>query len=551
MIAGYDPDAIIRLERNAQIALAALRGVTSPDPAASGAIDAVTRLRRALSGEMLPAVAAISSRNPLVQPFGFGEHDLTGSITRSGSNWTVTRWTVLSNSDLMDAVADMSPEERTQARPYGGLTQAQFDELVTEFTNRAARDPDFAQLMVDELGTPLLGDIVIAGTFSDDVLLGVLTGLLASAPSYGKEQIYRDEATVRLLDEILKQPDLALDALGDPYLIELILTVNLDRFSDLVPPDYFADLILTGMIIAPELHPERRSDAVRALANFVEVAQDYWFDDGFDPQVSRAISIIVGVYIDEFAGAADHDCVIDMVGDVDVALGTRDEVVEFFGSLVHDPTSRAILAAVLGDAAARAVDGEAPFSAVDVSALSVLINDAIDDENVELQAITDFTTGLVKFGFDIVDVVVGKVLKATGAGTLASFLIGFGVDKIEDAATDSIDTKTTGAPNFAQIGDILIKFEIIKHAVTNPDAQRTGTTLADIKAAQRLVGKAAAVFDDPNATYGDVQRTLSQLEADLSFILDADTIGERVNDAKFIPRETNDASDVCDTEFPT
>jgi hypothetical protein len=567
MIAGYDPDAVGRLERNAQIALAALCGVTSSDPAASGALDAVTRLRRALTGEMLPAVAAISSRNPLVHAFGWPERDLDGSVRLTIPRWesTVTRWSGMSNSELMDELRAMSPVERTHDRPFGELTQAEFDELVMEFSNRAAIDPKFAQMMIDELGTPLLGDIVLAGTFSGDVMIGVLSGLLSSAPSYAYEQLYRDEATVLLLDKILARPDLALDVMGDPHLLLEILTVNADRFEDLVPPEFFADLLLTGMVVAPQMYPERRDEAVRALANLVEVAQDYAFDQGFAAPVSQAMSIIIGVYIDDFIAAADHSCVINTVGDVDAPLGTRDEVIEFFGSLVHDPLSQTILAAVLTDTAGRATaaaydevvnddddfnSNQLAFGLFDVTAFSALINEAIDHENIELKEITDFTIGLVEFGFDIVDKVVAKGVKATGVGTLASFLIGFGVRKLEDVAVDSIDTKTTGAPDFVKVGELIIKFEIIKHAVHDRTALDSVPSPEEAETATALIDATTATFEDPASTFADIEQALTDLENDLKFILKNTIVGDRVVASQRNEHETNEASDACKNDYP-
>jgi hypothetical protein len=552
MIVGYDPTAIARLERNTRSALAALRAVHSSDPAAAQAMSAVLALRRALDDDILPAVAAIATRNPLAHSFGWPAHDITGRIASTGTGRTrrATPWSGASNADLIDAVRDMSPEERTPGRPIGGLTQTQFDALVREFERRAATDQDFAQLLIDEPGTPLLGDIVLAGSFPDDVVLGVLYWLLASAPSYGKEQVYRDEAIAKLLTEIVARPDLALDVLSDVELMERIFTVNVDRFTNVVSPELLADLIVVGMLAAPKLDPQRRDDAVRALANLVELAQDDVFKSGFEAPVAQALAIAFGAYVDEFTSAASHDCFIDMVGDVRIPLGTRDEVIEFFGSLVYDPTSRAILAAILQDAAERSIAGSTPFSLVDVSALSVLINDAVDNENVELEELSDKTAGFIKFGFDLLNLGVKKVLSTTGVGALASLLVSFGIQAAEDAATGSVNTRTTGAPNFAQIGDLLIRFEIIRAAVYDPDVRRRGTTAAEVREAKRLVDEVAAMFDDPTATYADIERSVTQLERDLADVLDLDELDARVNASKYVPRPTNSASNVCDTDFP-
>jgi hypothetical protein len=553
MITGYDPDNIDRLDRQIRIALDSLRGINSDDPAASGAMVALATLRRVLDDDLLPAVASIAARDPLGRGIRWSGDILEGSLRLPRPRWenTDTMWSRLNNEDLMGAVRRMSPHERTPSEPYGGLSQSQFDMLVMEFTNRAAIDPEFAQMMIDELGTPLLGDIVLAGSFSNEVTLGVLAGLLTSAPSYGKEQVYRCEAIDQLLVEIINHPAIALDAIGDPELVELLLTFNSDTLFPIASPSLIADFLIVAMVTAPEMYPERRDEAGRALASLVDIGQDFAFDYGGPPLTSQALAVVFGLYLDEFAAAAHHACVIDMVGSVDSALGTREEVLGFLGGLIYDPTSRAVLAGFIADAATRAAGGLAPFTLNDVSALSVLINDAITSENVQLEDRARVQQAFFRFGFDFLNAGLRTAASITGVGALSNFLIMAGVTTIEDAAIDAIGASTTRAPDFALIGDLIIRMQIIKHAITDVAAQRPGTTATDVAVAQQMVDNAIEIFSDPDSTYADVERTVTRLEVDLAFILVSGVVTERVDDAIFVPRSTHDASDVCDNEFPT
>ena len=93
--------------------------------------------------------------------------------------------------------------------------------------------------------------------------------------------------------------------------------------------------------------------------------------------------------------------------------------------------------------------------------------------------------------------------------------------------------------------------QIIAHAVSDPGSRIAGASTADVLEAQRLVDATLANFSDPDATYADIQRSITRLEVDLNFILLDGEINRRVADARYVPRETRDSTDVCENEFPS
>lgn len=541
MIAGYEPSHVETLRRRATSALHELRGIHLDDPAADGAMSAVAQLIRALDGQLLPAVAAIGEGNPLI------------AGARSGPFWpidwrprtwesTSTKWSGFENRDL---IIEVRIEFESS---IDGLTPEAFDELVMEFSNRAAIDPAFAELVISEAAfDPLIGAIVAAGTFSDQVVVGVLSTLVF-AEFVIDDALSRNAAIVALLERIVDRPDLALDMLSDRDLTTGVFTFNHTPFTaGQVPATLLADLVVSGLVLAPAVDPSRRGEAASVLPDFVDLAALEWFDDGFYPEVAQAIAIVIGAYSNEFLETMPARCGLTLVeGDHEIHLGTREELVEFFSALMHDELTRGILAGILADAAHRALDGDATFSTVDVSALSLLFNDAIDHENSELDQAADRTIGIIDFAFDLVEFGAKAALDATGVGKFTSFLIGMGIDATERVVVDQVDAGDIGAPNFAVIGDLIIRVATLRRTLGDLDT----ATWAVADALERL-DRIEVMFDEADVTYGAIERELIAFESTLAHVIDVQALDERVENGRYAPRVSSDQSDVCDRDVPS
>ncbi len=354
MTHGYEPGRIIDLDDRTRQAIDALAGISSDDPDAARAIDVVGRLRNVLQHDILGATGSIIAVDPLTaagivaRPRG---DDLFSrwrdSIRRILGG---TQWSELDDTTLMTMLA-IALAELAEAP---GLVRSDdpfwtdvFPSLVAEFEHRAATDADFAAMMIEEARTnPLVGSIVAAGAFHDDVVVRVLNSLVDHDDMGIEIDMYFRQPIVDLLETAAADPVLALDVLVFDALTEKLFTWNRDGVSgDEVPESLLADVVSVAFGL-PFTDPGRLDDAYEVWADFVVLANGDVYPHGFSPEVSATLGASFTSYlpfmISSF-GDGPNFWVKDFDDERITVIGTEEAVLDLVGALLRDPTSRELL----------------------------------------------------------------------------------------------------------------------------------------------------------------------------------------------------------------
>ncbi len=354
MIHGYEPGRIVDLDDRTRQALDSLVEITSDDPDAAGAVDAVARLRNVLEHDILAATGSIIAVDPLTT---------AGIVARPGGGDVFSRWRdamrqILGGTQWSEfddtTLTTMLAIALTELAEAPGLVRSDdpfwsdvFPSLVAEFEHRAATDAGFAAMMIEEARTnPLVGSIVAAGTFDDDVVTGVLNSLVDHDDAGIEVDMYFRQPIVDLLEAAAADPVLALDVLVFDGLTGKLFAWNRDGVSGgEIPESLLADVVSVAFGL-PFTNRDRLDDAYEVWADFVVLANGDAYPDGFSPEVSAALGASFTSYL-PFVISSFGDGPNFWVKDFDDAritvIGTEEAVLDLVGALLRDPASRELL----------------------------------------------------------------------------------------------------------------------------------------------------------------------------------------------------------------
>ena len=301
-----------------------------------------------LATRFVPAVVAIRAVDPLVAcPVGYDE------------------W-LRSQLDDVDLVVMLHIELTQQMEAHGPpdaddpFWSGEFHEWVVEFERRAQRDPDFAAFLADESRTnPMIGYIVAAGDFDGDVLIAVAEALLDSDSDGAVYDTYRDGAISAVLTAISDWPAIALTLLGSSDVVERLLIWN-DRAGGAFGIDGDVVGALFGSALRhPFDDPDRMDEAHAILAELVALAHGARFDRGFPPGIAEGITTGLLGYLPFLIDSLGLDADVffaDDRGRFGDRLGSSAAVVDLFGALLRDDSSRVLLLAAIPALAAYDLD---------------------------------------------------------------------------------------------------------------------------------------------------------------------------------------------------
>lgn len=370
MIVGYDPHRVADLGRRTRDALSRLSGITSDDPAADGAVAALTRLRTTLESSLLPAVTAIETTDPLMRaarrpsvPSGrFGEWF---------SAMIALRLRAMTDAELLaelDRLERAAPYDHEFQPDMGDPFWTRFDVVASELSERASIDPDFADRLVEHTRESFLIPMAVRFATFHPRLVGRMLREVTRTPSamVDLRSMYQARGAEELLSVLTRHPDVALEVLDDTMLAELIRWPIIDAVV--------VGGFLNAAMEVPFADPTRLDDAYGVLQRFVALANSTHHESGFPPGISPAITRIVVQYVPFFITSLGGYSDVHLKGfdfrDVEMRLGTYPEVLDLFGALMRDRGSLEVLLA--------SIPGLAIIGAGDDGPLAIGPNDVAD-----------------------------------------------------------------------------------------------------------------------------------------------------------------------------
>ena len=428
MIAGYDPARVADLGRRTHTAVTGLDLITTTDPAADVAMHAIAMMRTVLTGGIITAVDSIARTDPLVAR-GIANPSGASLFDRLRNSW---RFVGVGDVDLLSLlhIAFTDQVEGTGLPdPDDPFWTDEFPELVTEYEGRARRDPSFAQLMIDEAGrNPLIGYVVAAGSFGDAVFVGVTAAIVVAEPLGTIPDTYRDEVVETLLQQAMATPRLAVMVAAEDGVLGTLFAWN-ERFDIVydLPDAIVVDFVSVAMGY-PLSEPSLMADGQRVLGRITELA-DEPYGRGFPEWVAPTIATGLTGYLPSLLGSIEtlgSDVFFKNANDRrTVPLGSPDEIVELFGSLLRDPDARLVLLAAIPILATA--DPRGLYDDEDLADYVNLLIQASDNEQIQDEIRAAQQRGHWNIVIDVVSFAIETGIEVAGVpGDGAKIAVGIG-----------------------------------------------------------------------------------------------------------------------------
>lgn len=552
MIAGYDPHRIAALQLRTRWALGDLDGIVSTDAAATGAMVALRRLRTVLTSEFVPAIAAIRTTDPLVAGSDWYDNWLGEQLGRIDR----TRHSQLTDVDL----ATLLHIELTRQIEENGAPDTDdpfwtdpFAEWVAELERRMRIDPDFAAFLVDEAATnPIIGYIVAAGRFDADILAAVTAALTETPPSGAVHDTYRDGAVAALLTTISDRPAVALTLLGEPEMVETLLTWNDRHRSALGIGGETIGALFGSALGHPFSEPSRLDEGREVLRRLVALTHGPLFDRGLPPGTATGITAGLIGYLPSLVASLGLDHAVYFQapdGTLTALLGAADEVVDLVGALLRDSTSQAMLIATIPALAIGSSSGPYDLDAVNDYVKTLV--EAADTERIE----EEIHTRRTKDQWNQVIGVVSSILEAASKVGGKKFAIAHDViDLVEVGArwlVEQIDADDLGMNEVQSTAFLLLVYGV---SVAFLDERRAGGAVDDddgghddddprIDEARGLADEISRLLDD-GGSRSEVERQILNLRAVIEKIGGDDTM-RSLDDPRIAPPEYDAGTDAA------
>jgi uncharacterized protein YqgV (UPF0045/DUF77 family) len=527
VIGGYDPDRIAGLEYRTRWALERLDTITSHDDAAHRALAAAERLRGVLATGFVPAVAAIRSVDPLA-----------AEAACSVDGWLRTHLGDIDLVVLLRVELTRQIEAHGSPDPDDPFWTGEFHEWVAEFERRARLDPDFGEFLAAEAAAnPMIGEIVAAGHFDGDVLLTVTEALLAGPSSGAMHDTYRDGAINSLLATIAARPPIALTLLGPPGAVERLLAWN-----DGDGGAFGLDGEVVGAVFSSALRhalddAERLHEARAVLATLAELAHGPRFDRGFPPGTATGVTTGLLSHLPSLLDSLRLDADVyftDDHGRFETQLGSSAAVVDLFGALMRDGSSRVMLLAAIPGLTVGADDLDAVNDYV-----NTLIQ-AAETEQIEEEIHAGRTQSEWNTAIDVVASILETAFDAGGTRLAIAKEVANVVEVgahwlVERIAADELgldDTRTTAF--------LLLTYGV---SVAFLDRRRDDDEDPRLAEADEIADEVERLLDD-NGSRDDVEREVRNLRTLIEELGDDDALAT-LRDPRIAP-PAYDATDDAD-----
>lgn len=446
MAVGYDPDRVRILARHTRGAIEAIGSVRSTDPAAAGAWRALRLLRLTLEEHWMPALIEIERSEAMTSwsPSALDSWSLGGrSVATERSPARHRRpttdqcaWTPLSPSsdgDVLDLVTRTDRLLLTRTPP----PDDELDLLAAELAARSSRDPAFGDRLAEiAAATPLIGILTGRTRFPSEVAVAVVRSMMRpSGPFTTVELDHYAHALSAALGSLVDDPGACLDLLQDPEVLHGL--ASWERLD----PDVVTAFAVAGLHTSVGTHPQRLADGYEVLTELTKLVNGP-LDRGIQPAMALGVAAAMTGYIETLAPAIRQEGsypVLVVGTGFEAEMGTYDDLVDLFGSLLRDPPAQAVLGTVLSAYTTEIVtDLGAEITTapglVHVARFADLIADASRTEQVEMlmQAAAEEARqrqfgSLVGFGVTV-------ALAESGLGPISGTLVSMAVSMAADRA---------------------------------------------------------------------------------------------------------------------
>jgi hypothetical protein len=205
-----------------------------------------------------------------------------------------------------------------------------------------------------------------------------------SAPNGAVYDTYRDGAIQAILGTIIEQPATALTLLGATDMTERLLAWNTHEGGAFGVDGSVIGALFESALSHPFDDPDRKGEAHTILQQLVDLAHGPLFDRGFPPGTATGITTGLVGYLPFLIDSLELDYDVffeNSNGRFSTRLGSSAAVVDLFGALMRDPSSRALLLAIIPALAVGSGSGIYDLDAVN-NYVTALI-EAVETEQIE------------------------------------------------------------------------------------------------------------------------------------------------------------------------
>ena len=481
---GYSPTRVRLLNRAAHRAADTLGELACSDPAAEDALVAVALTRHNLEVTWIPLLDRIEASDAMRS-----WHTSGYQLGTDGPAWhelptEASRFSGLTDETLLELlrqIDDAVPADRSGSPQLGDVFGNDREALVATITRRLYAGDSFASELMAALPTSpvialLLADGAVPVVYRSTALRVILTDVWWDA---GYEMDKLGAAANALLTSLLYEPDAALATLGDPAVQRVLAEwPALDQ-------EVVGDFVHNGLVGAVHSEPADHARGVAVLIDLVALANTTPFDHhGFGDGLSMGVAASIGAYAPSFIDSIRmptsyvHARSAGPDGDFDVTLGSYEEVLDLFGSVMRNsPAAQGLLGselAILTRAAVEAGEDVPSSIRIDtVAEFAELIRDAAQNESAEnmiaasarRSALLD-TAALVGFG-------ASAALAIGGAsGALGRVVIERGIADLSDHRARQIGDESVRTPNYAAATHDTIVVSVARQLANDPGLRR-------------------------------------------------------------------------------
>lgn len=525
MTVGYDPDRLNALALRTRMAIDAIAALRSNDPAAANAMRALRVLRRNLEDHWMPALLEIQrsdamtswNSNEIDTPWWMGTrpvgHTLLPDHLRPG-----TALAPLTDARLLEFCRHLDRLLLTDDPP-----DADLDPLAAELAARVRRDPSFADRLAELApSTPLIGFLTARAWFPTSFSTRLVRSMMwPHGPAGTVELEQYAGALSTVLASLVDDPDVCLDLLLDRVVLHGI--ASWERLD----ADVVTHFVVSGLYGAVANSPQRLVEGYDVLTDLTRLVNGP-LDRGIHPGLALGVAASLPGYVDTLAPAIRQEGsypVLVVDDGFEAEIGTYDDVVDLFGSLLRDPAAQAALGTTLGAYTTRvAIDLGADIVSGPglqyVSRFTDLIADASRTEQAELvmQAAAE-EAGRRRLGAIIGFGVVGA-LSLGGAGSVARAVVSRSLTLATDFVAEVDPEQLPDARIPSQTYD-LITVGVLTVVATDPGERRRaglrGVPRRDWTELGRRIDEIDTA-DDPDERTRRILRLDHWIEADVPLL---------------------------------
>ncbi len=516
---GYDPQRIRRLVRATIESIEAFDLIRSDEPAAADAVRAARNARRNLEDAWMPLLREIESSDAMVAARGLGVAGLR-------AEWSATaRWlgapggpavghdALLVDIARLDEQVPLVDDDESRAE-YDTWLSGQRD-LAIDIARRVRADPEFAdRLIAAAYSAPVIGLLVGLTDFPADFRADLLAATLAD-PWWesGWEMDKYAGAASTLIGSMLDDPARCLDVLGrDGAAAALAGWPPLDQ-------DLVAGFFVAALGEAPLRDRDLLPVGYASLKTLVGLANEQPFDgDGFQPGAATGLAHAIAVYVPSLIQGLENEHVpveVKSLGadsEFDLELGTREEVVDFFGAIVRTQAAQVELGAVIGASVRDALGPRPQVTVGDVAEFAELIDLAVDNEDEELAiAASTRRTSMLRVGGMIgLGIAVGTAL--AGVSSASRSVAEYASANVTGGVAGTVRADTVGGSRVRAIAYQSIQIEACRRFVADPDLRRAhgagAVGAGPLRSIDARLTDLGALLTDPDADPGERQRAI-------------------------------------------